>query len=806
MALTRLSVATAVALVLATNARTAAAQSRPTTAAQANAAQLNQAQGGVVQPISDADKLADDMRVIGASPNDVSALSDAGERSLQLGDLSGAASLFARADKVDPRNGRVKAGLASLLLHSERPGEALRYFDQAEGYGYPVARFAAERGLAYDLIGQQQRAQRDYRTALATVADDETVRRLALSLGISGRAGEALKELEPLLRRNDRGAWRARAFVLAMAGDVAGASNIATTMMPGGVAQGLRPFFERLPTLPAPDRAFAVHFGEVRATPQRLADARLAPPLAPLPPEVRPPIAVAANTVAVPATTGRARDRKRRGREQVAAATVPVAVPAPVRTAIVAPFMPAASPVRTTAAPVAVAVAVQERRPAVRVGTRATAPYPGFSGFVPDQPALRSERSRVSSVLPPAPRVVVPVAPAIIPHPVAPGVAPASPLPALAPVQVASVAPPRSLVTAAVAPAPSVVPGLSAAVPVSPAMQVASAAPPRTVAPVTAAPAPRVVAALPAAAPGAVAAVPAPTPTTVLPVQVAASPPPVPAITAAGTAAPAAAIAARSLSPASAPATVAATPPPARAVEAVVPITERSVAANVPTSPLRGEDAILARIIAGISVPASELGVEPVPRPAVAPAPAPVAAPTPVAVTAAAPTRPVASARLRRDAPVVATADPAVEQAATRQAAADKKLADRKAAAKAAADKKAAAAKALADQEAADERAAAAEEKKAARTNPSRIWVQVAGGANEGDLEKAWSGARSKAAALQGHSGWTTPLRATNRVLTGPFKTDAEARAFVNQLAKQGVSAFPFTSDQGQKVTKLGGR
>jgi hypothetical protein len=52
-------------------------------------------------------------------------------------------------------------------------------------------------------------------------------------------------------------------------------------------------------------------------------------------------------------------------------------------------------------------------------------------------------------------------------------------------------------------------------------------------------------------------------------------------------------------------------------------------------------------------------------------------------------------------------------------------------------------------------------------------------------------------------AAYTTPLRATNRVLAGPFKTDAEARKFVNQLAKKGVSAFTFTSNKGQTVSKL---
>ncbi|MCE3544595.1 SPOR domain-containing protein, partial [Escherichia coli] len=63
--------------------------------------------------------------------------------------------------------------------------------------------------------------------------------------------------------------------------------------------------------------------------------------------------------------------------------------------------------------------------------------------------------------------------------------------------------------------------------------------------------------------------------------------------------------------------------------------------------------------------------------------------------------------------------------------------------------------------------------------------------------------AKAKAPALAGKSGWKTPLRATNRVLTGPFKTDAEARAFVNTLTKAGIGAFTFTSDAGQVVEKL---
>lgn len=92
-----------------------------------------------------------------------------------------------------------------------------------------------------------------------------------------------------------------------------------------------------------------------------------------------------------------------------------------------------------------------------------------------------------------------------------------------------------------------------------------------------------------------------------------------------------------------------------------------------------------------------------------------------------------------------------------------------------------------------------------AKTEPARIWVQVAGGANAADLGKDWKRLAAKSpVAFRGKTAWTTPLRATNRLLAGPFKTQGEAMAFVNQLAKDGSSAFVWQSPAGQKIDKLG--
>lgn len=101
-----------------------------------------------------------------------------------------------------------------------------------------------------------------------------------------------------------------------------------------------------------------------------------------------------------------------------------------------------------------------------------------------------------------------------------------------------------------------------------------------------------------------------------------------------------------------------------------------------------------------------------------------------------------------------------------------------------------------------------APEKKAAAkkppAEPSRHWVQVAGGADKAALPREYARLKAKAAKLLGgKTAWTTPLRATNRLLVGPFKTSAEAQAFVNELAKAELSAFAWTSEAGQKIEKL---
>jgi Flp pilus assembly protein TadD len=237
-------------------------------------AQINQSD--VVRESGDpAERLGRYLRQLADNPRDLTLLTGSGRAALELGDASGALGFFARAEQVAPRDGRVKAGLASALVAMEQPKEALKLFGDAVELGVPEAEIASDRGLARDLRGDNRHAQADYMLALRSRPDPETTRRLALSQAISGDRATALATLQPLLQRGDKGADRARAFVLALTGDPAGAEKAARDEMSAQQVVALTPFLVRLPTLKAGQKAAAVHFGHFPSTGRRYSEAEL---------------------------------------------------------------------------------------------------------------------------------------------------------------------------------------------------------------------------------------------------------------------------------------------------------------------------------------------------------------------------------------------------------------------------------------------------------------------------------------------------------------------------------------------------
>ncbi len=198
---------------------------------------------------------------IGSNNSDTSALLDAGRASIELEDYRAALGFLVRAEQASPRDGAVKAALGSAMVHSENPTRALDYFGEAQLLGASERLFLADRGLARDLLGQQDAAQRDYQLALSITPNDELTRRYALSLGISGDADRAIAMLTPQLRAQDRGAWRLRAMILAMNGRDKEATEIVNATMPPAMAQNIMPYLVQMDRLNPAQQAAAAHFG-----------------------------------------------------------------------------------------------------------------------------------------------------------------------------------------------------------------------------------------------------------------------------------------------------------------------------------------------------------------------------------------------------------------------------------------------------------------------------------------------------------------------------------------------------------------
>lgn len=287
-----------------------------------------------------ADRLSRYLRELTENPRDLSALIGAGQAAIGVGDGNAALGFFGRADEISPRNPQVKAGLARSLLLVDNPRDAIKMFDQAVSLGVPEGEIAGDRGLAYDLRGDPKRAQKEYQIALARGPNDAVTRRYALSLGISGDREAALKLLDPLLYKRDQAAWRARAFVMAMTGDSAGAEKIVRQVMPDRMADAMAPFLVRLAALKPADKAAAVHFGEMPSTGVRYA----AQPEMPSP----MPVQSAANT-RQPLAPG----RDRIGAE-LAQAARPAPMPAPAPAPVAETHRPKPVPAPTpTPSPVA---------------------------------------------------------------------------------------------------------------------------------------------------------------------------------------------------------------------------------------------------------------------------------------------------------------------------------------------------------------------------------------------------------------------------------------------------------------------
>jgi len=263
-------------------------------------------------PNPSTERLSAALTALGSNPRDVKALVDAGDAASSLGDISAALGFYRRADQASPNNPRAKAGIARAFIKNGDPVSAIPFFDAAEKAGATAAQIASDRGLAYDLVGDNATAQRYYAAAMSAVGgnDDELRMRLALSQAMSGDQQATEATLMPLLRKQDKPGWRTRAFAIAIGGDSKKAVEIVNTILPPQLAENIAPYLRYMPRLTKAQQAAAANLGRFpRASEIGRDDPRIA--------AYAPPRLAAADTALVP--KGEPLDRGRKDKPAKAA-------------------------------------------------------------------------------------------------------------------------------------------------------------------------------------------------------------------------------------------------------------------------------------------------------------------------------------------------------------------------------------------------------------------------------------------------------------------------------------------------------
>ncbi|MCW1381285.1 SPOR domain-containing protein [Novosphingobium sp. KCTC 2891] len=417
-------------------------------------------------------------------PRNLTALLDAGTAALQLGDTDAAVGFFSRANEVAPGNAQVKAQIGTAMLKADKPIEAIRAFDEAERAGADVVAMAPDRGLAYDLVGDNAAAQRSYQLALNRGPNDEVLRRYGLSLAIAGDRRAAEGVLAPLVQRQDRAAWRVRTFVMAITGTPDEAVSVAYASMPQDLAAGIAPYLRFMGRLTPAQQAAAANLGHF----PRAADIGRDDPLIvqyaalhPRAPRVDSGLIPAGDALGGKGTAPSREKRRRPGREDRVAVAMaaprpaaPVAVAAPPPPAPQAVSVPVVQPVPRPAAmasqpvvqplpaPVRPQVQPQIQSQPQPVQAAAASPAPGFAS-VPaasaPTPGFDLARTPGSQPVQASPVQASVPAPVSAPYPARIDLPPSAPAPAPVPIPVSVRAPvsapqPAPVRTAAVTEAP----------------------------------------------------------------------------------------------------------------------------------------------------------------------------------------------------------------------------------------------------------------------------------------------------------------------------------------------------------------
>lgn len=168
--------------------------------------------------------------------------------SRELGDHRASVRAYRTVLALQPSHPAALREIAREFMDLGAPGDAIPYLKTAVASD-PDPRLGNELGIAHDLMGNHDAAQREFRAALALAPGDLTLRtNLGRSLAFSGRYGDAILTLQALVNspRTTKRQREALALAHAAAGDITAALRVTRIDQPGAVDAGRRARYEMI--------------------------------------------------------------------------------------------------------------------------------------------------------------------------------------------------------------------------------------------------------------------------------------------------------------------------------------------------------------------------------------------------------------------------------------------------------------------------------------------------------------------------------------------------------------------------------
>lgn len=206
-------------------------------------------------------------RIHEMKPDDPKPLAELGSTLLQLKAYTESARAYRSAIDMAPNDPELHRGLATVLLALNQPAAALPELEQAKGENGGDARLYNSLGVAHDLIGRHDLAQKDYREAMRLAPKNRGIKNnYGLSLALSGDYAAAAAALGEIADNVDSPArYRLNlALVYGLAGDDRKAGDIARTALDETAVRSNLAYYALLRGMDDKARAAAIMGGQIQ--------------------------------------------------------------------------------------------------------------------------------------------------------------------------------------------------------------------------------------------------------------------------------------------------------------------------------------------------------------------------------------------------------------------------------------------------------------------------------------------------------------------------------------------------------------